>query len=69
MTNVKMRLTFDHTPVSAVQASLDALALAIAWLPRDSDDRGQLGEIQSGLQTVQESLSRSPSIRTQRMRP
>lgn len=39
MTNGKTTLKFSHQPHHALQASIDALTLAIAWLPEDNDIR------------------------------
>ena len=52
MTNGTTKLEFKHDTASAVEASLDALALAITWADEGSQLRTELVAVQRELRAV-----------------
>lgn len=62
MTNGKTTLKFSHNPHDAVQAARDAISLAAAWLPQDSESRAKLEVISSDLRAVQAHIQQPSKI-------
>lgn len=63
MTNGKTTLKFSHRPLHALQASIDALTLAVAWSPE-----GELrGEMTERLADLQDLYRRTRQVKTFRL--
>lgn len=59
----KTILEFEHTPGSAVEAGLSAVALAITWSEEGSDHQEDLEQVQRTLRALRKRMSKGATIR------
>ena len=62
MTNGTTTLEFKHSVHNAVDASLDALTLAIAWLPDGSERRAELESVKNDLVAIRKRMSQVATV-------
>ncbi|MCY4059454.1 MAG: hypothetical protein OXG44_15805 [Gammaproteobacteria bacterium] len=56
MTSGKTSIKFTHDPVSAVEAAISAVALALTWTPDGSDRKPELERARDELQMIRKRM-------------